>query len=217
MKTNLLTFWSESHKGLFDEVFLPSFDRHLRKSFRLKAVELPQHAAEGLNRADGWQKQMGSKCEAIVKAATDWSEPFVCADCDIAFRGDFRDDIIGRLDGKDILYQNNFKRWKPYCCGFFAMRPAHGPIDLYMRAADMLGSVSVDCEQTAVNLLLTGDPGLARTGELPNDIYWSPGGLLKCKAWDGQQDITPPSTAMVVHATWVSGVEAKLQYLKGIA
>ena len=112
----LLTFYSESHKSMYENYFLQSYNKYLTNSFKLHAKEISQLSKTGDYDSTGFNETMLEKIKLILERFDSSEEPFVFADCDIQFFGDFKESLISELGDYDIAFQDDIVC---RCAGFF--------------------------------------------------------------------------------------------------
>ena len=132
----LLTFYSDSHKELYEEFFLESFNRLLKDSFELKSKHIDQLSKTGEYDADGFSETMVEKLVQIIDNIdiTD-DEPLVFADCDIQFFEDFSDDITTELGDYDIKFQDDIVC---VCAGFFVCKQNDAVLNFFINMKRLL-------------------------------------------------------------------------------
>jgi hypothetical protein len=114
----LLTIYSESHKCLLENHFLPS----VPDEFDVVAVNSSQRGS-GHYEDEGFRHATQDKLVAILEMAEKSVEPFVYADCDIRFNPNLN--MLGRINsllevGADIIAQRD---WGAVCTGFMVIIP----------------------------------------------------------------------------------------------
>ena len=114
----ILTFYSDTHKILYEDYFLKSYTKHLSKDFKLLEKKIDQISVSGDFASFGFDLTMMEKIKWILDNIDLEDDGYlVFADCDIQFFRNLEFD----LDSFDILFQHDFYD-KNYCAGFFICR-----------------------------------------------------------------------------------------------
>jgi hypothetical protein len=203
MRPKIYACYSDSHVPLLERHFLPS----LPAGFDLILRHVPQSCPEASYNSEGWGLAMQHKVSMILDAISTEKDPFVVSAVDVRFY-DLRPAEVGQLVGShnaayqlDLPISAGSDRDPKYCAGFVVLVPCFFTYDLYRQILSTIPKHNT--EQEALYAAMTD---LARKGlrvcHLPPERFWcikhgSPG----------------PSLA-IDHASWVSGVGAKLDHLQ---
>jgi hypothetical protein len=205
MNKKIYACYSESHRPLLEQHFLPS----IPDGFDVVLRRLNQACRSGEYMSADWGKAVQNKIQMILEAIEHEKEPFVFSDVDIRFY-DFRpehlvDDMAGGPAGAwDVRCQNDHPS---YCAGFMFIRPGQPAADLFKRTLDY--TLQCNDDQTALNVYAI--PQLRASGSniqvslLPHDRYWNIG-----PSWSGE---VPTSNIAIHHGNWVVGIANKLKLL----
>lgn len=101
----VLTIYTDSHKYLYKDYFLLSFNEHL-SDHKLVAKYLDQYSDTGVRGSDGFGRTMIEKIEFILENIDiENNEPIIFSDCDVYFFDELEEDMLGDFDIKFL--QNN--------------------------------------------------------------------------------------------------------------
>jgi hypothetical protein len=200
----LYTFYSESHKELYENYFLESFNRlNLGDDFELDATIVSQKG-NGDFGTKGFKATMVDKIEILFRAVEENpDQPFVFADCDIQFFENFHDDILTHLDDKtDMVAQSDNGT---ICAGLFIARGTK----VMKKFLQHIHKVTPDYanEQVAMNV----HKGRVRYKLLPQDKYFTIAMVNGAKVWEGETNYDLPKNIMVHHANFTIGVPRKAE------
>jgi len=206
----LLTFYSESHREMYERYFLASFQKHLT-GYELRAKRIEQISPTGEYESKGFDLTMLEKIEMIIKNIDFSGEPFVYADCDVQFFGDISHD----LGDSDIMFQQDYFS-DNYCAGFFIAKQNKSVFDFFVKVKETLTASmnGVIHDQAVINRLIRfGYP--INTSMLPSDKYWTAAFATNGAIWDGQ-DINVPNRIIMHHANFTLGVKNKMALLEQV-
>jgi hypothetical protein len=206
----LLTFYSDSHREIFNDYFLPSYQKHLQ-GYRLIAKHIEQLSPTGEYEAKGFDLTMLEKIDFIIESIDLSGEPFIYSDCDVQFFGDISHD----LGDNDILFQNDYLP-QNYCAGFFIAKQNQAVLDFFVRVRDTLLQKmnGVIHDQTVINELLhNGYP--IKSAMLPTDKYWTAAFATGGALWNGQ-DIEVPASIVMHHANFTIGTQNKIALIEQV-
>jgi hypothetical protein len=203
--------YTPSHRGLFEEHFVPSLPKCLTAD-NFGARPLPQQSATGAFQSDGFQATCLAKVGYILEvlAANLGGEPFIFSDVDVRFYGDPTADLMTLLGDKDMLFQDDGPGGA--CTGFMIMRPTPRVIEFWRMVAKWMREGN-QLDQDAANRVL--ETKLAPSFALLPERYWTVG--RNGKVWEPGQPVNPPHDLMVHHANWTVGVENKLALLDAVS
>jgi hypothetical protein len=205
----LLTFYSESHKDLYDNYFYPSYLKHLSKNYTLIAEIIPQVCPTGEFASLGFDDAMFKKIELIIKNIDiDDQNILVFSDCDIQFFSD----LVFDLTNNEILFQEDYNS---KCAGFFVCKQTQNVLDFFNLVKTEFTKAKngkIDDQYVFNNLLTTNNFKLSY-GYLPSNKYWTVGNTMCGKVWNGE-DILIPEGLIMHHANFTIGYENKIKLLK---
>jgi lipopolysaccharide biosynthesis glycosyltransferase/predicted O-methyltransferase YrrM len=218
-RIKLLTFYSESHKHIYEEFFLPSYEKFLKGDFDLNPIEIPQVSKTGAYGNTGFEETMLHKIRHILDHIDVHEDvPLVFSDCDVQFFGNFRDDIIHQLSGLDIVFQDDIAS---RCAGFFACRQNKASQDFFELVLETLDShchkatntlESGVSDQHIMNSLIDAKAPI-KSGVLPKSRYFTAAAATGPRQWTGSA-FHVPRGILVHHANWTVGVERKIRLLQ---
>lgn len=220
----LLTFYSDSHKQLYEDFFLKSFNKYLKDSFTLNAKHIKQLSKSGAYETAGFAETMIDKINHVIdNIDIEDSEPMVFADCDIQFFSDFSADAINELGDVDIKFQDDLIA---ICAGFFVCKQTIGVLNFFKNIKRILvdniipsddGQVvlkpGVD-DQTVLNKILQSNTNIGiKWGLLTRSKYFTvASSVCGPRQWVGQ-DFTPPKDILIHHGNWTVGLENKFKLM----
>jgi hypothetical protein len=215
--------WSESHKVLKDDWFLPS----IKDDFEIHLEESPAHGS-GTYQAPDWTEAVLHKSNTIVHAIEEnMGDIFVYSDVDIQFFKPVKEHLLEAIRDKDIVCQKNDPA-NTLCTGFFVARCNEAVLNLWTRVRDLIPKERRD--QGMFNQLVTENKNI-RWGYLPDVFFGAGMGYLRPRSWlvnigerlgalerdpqwvPGMPLKIPPGIVMH-HANWTIGIERKVSQLK---
>jgi len=202
----LHTFYSPSHKALFDYFFKPSIQD---KDLNLIVDEIPQECS-GLFMKDNWNLAMTRKLELCLKLAKG-NEIFVHSDSDVQFFKPIRPDVEKALETADIAFQHDGQGH--FCAGLFCAKPSRNLIILFETAIKMLKNNEAENDQHALNMILKSNSRALTSALLP-ETWWTHGAET-FSLYDGH-DLRIPDNIVAHHANWVEGVMPKITLLEKV-
>lgn len=215
----MITFYTPSHTILYNDYFLPSFNRSkLSKYYQLQVAEFPQECDKASYMANGWNSTMMRKVELILDTIkTHYGEVFVYADVDIQFFKGFNASTF--LKERDIVFQRNQSKNKRVCAGFFIARANEAVYNLWQSVKDqMLANPKLD-DQEPLNRALRNrslrNPNLnldIKWDLLPNSFF-NPALYTGATRWEPGVELVLPSKIILHHANWTVGLENKIKQL----
>lgn len=210
MSLKLYTFYTDSHKKLLEEYFLPTFNE-TNKDLILKIKKFEQECSSGNYMSSGWYQIMMKKVDYILESIEEsWGEIFIHADCDIIFFGSIKDDIIKQIEEKDMAAQDDGGE---ICCGFFACRANEKTKSLFEKVKEEMNEKFND--QQATNKLAKKYVSCKFLDENYYSIYRN----TNKKVWNKNISIKEkeiPKQMLVYHANWTVGVENKIELINKI-
>ena len=109
MKIKAYTLFTPSHKELLYDYLLNSFIYN--PNIELTIINKPQLCTTAEFGTDGWHDTMRYKADCFyekIKECNEENELFMFIDPDIVIYKDFYNDIIERIKGYDVLFQNDY-------------------------------------------------------------------------------------------------------------
>jgi len=232
------TFFSDSHKKIFDQCFIPSFP--FESGLDLIVRKVDQHCQSGNLFDVGWVNSMTAKQEFLNEMLKrNEGEIMVFSDVDIRFYQPIKSDIEDLLGGYDIIFQkDHFNNPNGRCAGFFATRSTQKIRALFARTLERLREsaekrkgerVGFDhSEQNAVNREIEQTKDL-KWGFLPERYYThglyeqgvknpkEPRGFWWHLKHPSEKDrVYVPLELTVHHANWCVGTDLKIELLNFI-
>lgn len=205
----ILTFYSETHKKLYDDYFFPSYYKFLSKKYKLINCVIPQVCSSGEFASEGFDDAMFKKIELIIENIdVNDKNIFVFSDCDVQFFDDFEYD----LENYDILFQEDYKNYK--CAGFFICKQTEHVLNFFKLVRNEFlkyKNGKID-DQWVINKLLENNEYSLAYGFLPPNKYWSVGNATGGHVWNGQ-NIEIPNDLTTHHANFTIGLENKIKLL----
>nr|WP_294792420.1 putative nucleotide-diphospho-sugar transferase [uncultured Mucilaginibacter sp.] len=160
----LLTYYSPSHKSMFDDFFYPCYEKHLANDFELVVLNGEQLCA-GLFEEDNWNEQVKEKIIFVNEFinATD-SKYVVFSDVDIIFYKNIYKELMEELNGYDMGFQNDslYGSFNNLCSGFYCCRVNASTKAFFKKMVDEYQDALSD--QQNLNLLLPKVEGLRYKG-----------------------------------------------------
>lgn len=202
----LHTFFSQSHKPLFDYYFYPSI-----KDTDIKIVfdTIPQECS-GVYMKDNWNKAMLRKLSLCKKLAMG-TEIFVHSDADVQFFRPIKPDVEEILKDADIAFQHDGQDF--LCAGLFCAKPSKNLEILFETAIELVYTKIAQNDQHALNIILKNADCPLVYKKMP-ETWWSQGADT-FSLYDGH-DVNPPPNIVAHHANWVEGVMPKMALLEKV-
>lgn len=196
----ILTFYSDTHKYLYKDFFLKSFDEHL-SDHKLIAKYIDQLSPSGNYGSDGFGETMMEKITHIIDNINiEDNEPMVFADCDIQFFDDIKED----LGDYDIKFQDDVSC---ICAGFFICKQNERVLDFFKLVLSMLNSNMTDGkmrkgldDQVIINSIIKQNNTDLKTGLLPRNKYFTIASVNGTKRWNGETNFEVPGEIVIHHA-----------------
>jgi FkbM family methyltransferase len=207
MKPKVYTFFTETHKELFER-FDRTFDSSgMIESFDLIANEFKQECSGNFMEV-GWNNTMRKKVEYVLRSINEtFGGWFIHADCDIQFFADMYEDIAPRIENYDLVAQNDNGT---ICAGFFACRSNERMRKVFEEVLSIMDAAGND--QRALNAL----KGKFSYQLLPNS-YFTVGNVNGGKIWNGETNFMPPKKTFMHHANYVIGPEKKMELMDAVS
>ncbi len=203
---NIYTFFTESHKTLFENYFLKTFPFEDGIDLVVRYSE-KQRCSTAKYRSEGWAQTVFQKIDFIneILSTSKEGDLFVFADADIQFFGKIRDDLIKQLGELDICCHRDSAEGH-YCSGFYIARVNERTRNLFHYIKEYSNQFPGD--QAALNYFI--QKLNLKAGFLDNR-YYTVG--VQHGVWNGNSNIIIPSNIIMHHANWTVGVENKARLM----
>lgn len=208
MSLKIYTFYTESHKELFDKHFLPSLEK-TNKDLELIVKKFDQNCSTGDYMSSGWAETMTNKVNYILQSINDtWGGVFIHADCDMQFFGSIKEDLLNQLQDFDMAAQNDGGEM---CCGFFICRSNEKTKQLFEDVKNQINENYND--QQATNKLAKK----YITHKYLDHKYYSIYRNTNKKRWEKNMQINSiPKDILVHHANWTVGINNKVELMNRV-
>jgi hypothetical protein len=218
MAARELVVWSlltPSHEALARDFFLRTLPGDCRAE--LHRVD----AAPVVYGEPGWQRVVARKFDLLERAFDAHAEGdlFVLSDVDVRFYRPFADDLRRRVEGLDLLFQDNRpgapRAISHLCTGFVVVRSGERARALFHRARAVLESFDTPRmgDQRATIQALGEAPRSVAFDFLP-ESYWVP--FRHGPRWRPGVALDPPRGIVLHHANWTLGNEVKRAQLEAV-
>lgn len=148
----MYAFCTPSHLILKEEWFLPSLQDDYNLVFR--DLEQIGRIEDHIFGSPQFRQTMLCKVELIIQAIRDnQGEVFVFSDVDIQFFRPFKDIVLGLMEGKDLLIQQNAADGE-LCSGFFVCRGNEKTLALWQDIKEYITQSQDKEDQHALNHFL---------------------------------------------------------------
>jgi len=206
----LYVYFTDSHKRMLDEYFLPSL---IPGEYTLTIGQLPQRDPRGRFRTKGFNETMRERAlltaQAVRVAQQEGEEFFVQTDCDIQFFGRTVEILLNAIDGNDLVAESA-KSWRGdgprLSGGFFICRASDLMYDVWSQIAARVTATTN--EQQLLNRKKIRRQ--FRCNTLDNR-FWSPR-----RKWAPGQPLHVPDDIVMHHANWTLGVGNKMKMLAAV-
>jgi hypothetical protein len=205
-----------SHETLAEDWFLRTLPGDCRPELHRVEAEPVDFATRH------WHRVVVKKFD-VLDRAIEIEAPgsiFVMSDVDIRFYHSFADDVRQRIQGLDVLFQDN-RPGRPQqpgnlCSGFMVVRASERTRAFFQRAHAILRAADRPNlgDQKACIEALREQPDRIRFALLP-PTYWVPyteDGVH----WKPGEPLDPPEHIVLHHANWTIGVANKLAQLEAV-
>lgn len=211
-KIKLLTFFSESHKDMYNDHFLRSFNEHLKENFILLPNTIEQYTKDGNYYDKGFNRAMKEKIRIIIdNIDTSDDTPIVFADADIQFFGDFSGYIENNMGDSDIMFQDDILC---LCAGFMIFKQTEEVKNFFVNVYNITHNFEHD--QVAINHLINTNQHNLKVKTLDREIFFTIGSATNAKQWNGETNLNIPKNILVHHANWTVGNDNKIKLLNYI-
>lgn len=207
MKIPLFTYYTESHKILFERFFYPGYLEHLSQDFDL-IVAKGEQLCSGSYKQTNWDLQLRDRAICVNEfIQTAQSKYFLFSDVDILFYKNVKDELLEEIKGFDLIFQDDSFKEVPinFCCGFYFGRINKTTKAFFKRmTTEYIDDLD---DQENLNLRLSRSKGI-RYKSLSRRFYnlrsWRPGNEIKY----------PDFPIVMYHANFAVGVANKLFLLE---
>jgi len=223
MKIKAYTLFTPSHKKFLYDYLLDSFKYN--PNIELTILHKPQLCTTAEFGTEGWNAKMRYKADCFyekIKECNEENELFLFIDPDIVIYRDFYDDIIKRIKGYDVLFQNDGPGGVN--TGFFVARNNKTVRSFFNTVRGNLNNF-LEEQRTANHLLrnLHLYPSIQiKWNMLPNE-YWTYGeiaGQINPQTnnfkghWNGiDETFEIPKDIFIHHGNWTSKKDDKYKIL----
>jgi hypothetical protein len=208
----IYTFFTETHKELLYNFFLPSLYNQEDTDVVIK--KLPQDCRDGEYGHDGWFTTMIKKVEYHIQSCKEnYGETFIYSDCDVQFLKPFVSTLVDELGNYDIACQDDVHPYmdrNTYCAGFFICKSNDRTLAFFEKIlSDMInrGESPNYNDQAALNENLS----MVKYLSLSHKFYTT--AQTTHMLWDNNYNINIPTDILVHHANWTHGVSNKIKLL----
>lgn len=200
-KPRLMTFYSDSHKILYDQYFKPSVEKF--NEYDLISYQAEQFGT-GSFMEKGWKEAMGKKIDFIIDMINDcWGDYFVFADADVIFFGKTNYYLLDQVKHFDAAFQADAGK---LCAGFFIMKCNERTLNFMTTVRNMYYAYPED--QTAMQ----NHAQLINYKLLPTEIF-NISHINGNKVWDCDYSLKIPSNIRVFHGNWTIGIDNKIRIM----
>ena len=202
----LLTYYTNSHKSLLDNFFIPSIPKS--DNFDLRIGTGMQHSATGAYDSHGYNLTTEEKIVFILRElyVLPEGERILFSDCDVVFLKPVMS-MLSEYENYDIVFQDGYQELNT---GFMLIRNC--PVVRTLFEDVVRKCYLYKNDQDALNFLIDKYfiqyTMFGRTVLCPADFIFP-------SHWNGQK-IKIPEYAKVFHACWCFDVENKLKLLKHV-
>lgn len=198
----LITFYTNSHKKMFDDYFKPSMENY---GFELITMEGHQYSSDGNYFTEGFNETTSDKINFLSETLDTLPEnEFVLfSDVDIIFLNDISD-YINQYKNYDMVFQNGYGGLNT---GFFLIKNISKVRELLKKVVEVCHQYHDD--QLALNAVIKFF-NIKHT--MFDDKILSPAAIIGPKVWTGEE-LEINEEVLVFHACWCAGVDNKIKLL----
>lgn len=191
------TYYTESHRIMFEKYFKPSV-----LDLDIESTIGDQECQTGSYYQDGWKKTTMKKVDVFIRAVKEnMNDIFVFSDVDIQFFGPIKDQLLNELGDGDIAIQNDYNGG--LCSGFFICRGNERTLKMFESMKNNYDSYLEDQHALNMNLKFCNVKVLSNR-------FWTFGSYGT--QWKGQNfDI--PDNLLMHHSNWTEGIDNKIKLL----
>ena len=205
---NFYTFYTDSHKKLYEDYFLSSFPKD---EFNLVCEKFKQECPSGTYREEGWNLTMSKKIQLIIDGIKEsWGEYIVHGDCDIQFfPPGIKEALLEEIQDNDIAFQSDGSK---YCAGFFICKANEESLYLFNQVKLNLNFFPDD--QEALNHLISQLPIKRKT---LSARFYTAARDNEWRVYAGEEDIKITTDNILMHhANYTMGLENKIKLLEKV-
>jgi hypothetical protein len=219
-----LTFFTTSHKILFDEYFEKSFKNNFKDCELITKNFEKQHCESASYHQRGWGETQRNKLNFVIEEASKFpGEIFVFCDADIVFIKNFKEDIISKLQTYELVCQRSYSKNNisennrriikhSMCSGFYAFISNKNNLDFLKLVRDsIVDDVRADqyyfnLYKDLINFDLLGD-------EYPNIGLFTDGKVADKNLSFDKETISKHN---LIHCNWTSNFKEKYDLMKKV-
>ena len=164
----MLTFYTNRYKKLFDNYFLPSYNRYLLNEIDLIPIYIDQDDSNIKILSDQWREITQKKISYFYNyLITDKdSELVMLSDCDIVFLDKIKDQILLEMGNCDITFQADLNDVNS---GFFICKNTYEIREMFKKVLENVKAELSD--QDIINMILRKNELKIRFNVLSNLFY----------------------------------------------
>lgn len=212
-KMKMYTFYSESHRDIYEDYFLKSFKKNkLDENFELITKVVPQLSDNGGFNSKGFNETMNFKLDLLLEAVKENKDKyFMYCDCDVQFIHNFYQDIISYQNENIDIYAQPDEH--TICAGFFMAKSNIIFEKFIKKVQKKLKEINYQYnDQVIMNQLKS----FIRFKLLPKEKYFSIGNYNGGKVWKIGDEIKKTEEILVHHANYTIGTETKKALMNGL-
>lgn len=217
----IYTIFTDSHKELLHEYFIPSFYNNIDNLDAIDSIDLvvkkiPQLCKTATYGRSGWIETMLHKVDQHIEACeNNFGKNFIYFDCDIQFFKPFIDQMIEELGDNDIACQNDvfpFDNRPTYCAGMFICKASEKTLDLFKSMRKNMIENSYRPQEYNDQVALNENLYKIKH-KLLSEKFYTIAQTTNC-LWHNDYNINNiPNNIIVHHANWTHGVDNKIKLL----
>ena len=207
-KLKIYALTTKSHETLLTDWFLKTMPADCEPIVHF------MNAEPTIFRRGHWHKIFIKKLEMILNVIQN-DKLVVISDVDIQFFRPMAVDLQNKMQGYDILFQNNAcgrsTDMGDLCGGFLVVRCSAAVSRFFEATRRQLIEMShpaIDDQVAYANII--GRFSELKFGLLPN-TYWTNAAI-----WKPGETLSPPNDIVIHHANWVLGVDHKVKQLEEV-
>lgn len=210
----LYTLFSDSHKKLLLNYFLPSLYKYENIDIVIKKIN--QICNSGTYGKEGWFETMKNKALYCLQACKDnYGNKIIYADCDIQFLAPFIEQMENELEDYDIACQDDvfpFQNRTTYCAGLWICQSNNNTISLFKNIISDMNKKGPFSNTWDDQNALNENVNRIKHKTLSHRFYTI--AQSKATLWDNDYTINIPKNILVHHANWTHGIENKIKLLE---
>jgi hypothetical protein len=211
----MFIIYSPSHEELFQEWFLPSFQKY-NSDIELIVQKIDQTCESACFKKRGWKDTTLQKVQMIIEAVhRTWNYYFIYSDVDVQFFAPIKKELELLLQEYDLVIQKDHPKGT-VCSGFFACRSNEKTLALWQDVYQTMKNVEKYSDQGALNycLIKKNNPYDIAWAYLPETYFG--GATLTGHAWHPGQHLPLPINPKMHHANWTVGIDHKKEQLRHV-